>query len=78
MLIEGFLILYCQKLNGLPWGSMLLNHKCSGIEAVLKVILSNKFAKNYAQVMKFSLLCFPLKFPDTLTSIRQIKGIKGS
>jgi len=57
---------------------MLLNHKCLGIEAVLEVILSNKFAKNYAQVMKFSLLCFSLKFPDILTSIRQIKGTKGS
>lgn len=61
-----------------PIGSMLLNHKCLGIEAVLEVILSNKFAKNYAQVMKFSLLCFSLKFPDILTSIRQIKGTKGS
>lgn len=53
-----------------PIGSMSLNHKCLGIGAVLEVILSSKFAKNYAQVIKFSLLCFSLKFPDILTSIR--------
>lgn len=51
-----------------PTGSMSLNHKCLGIGAVFEVILSSKFAKNYAQVMKFSLLCFSLKFPDILTS----------
>lgn len=61
-----------------PIESTSLNHKFLGTGAVLEVTLSNKFAKNYAQVMKFSLLCFSLMLPDIPTSIRQIKGTKGS
>ena len=61
-----------------PIESTSLNHKFLGTGAVLEVILSNKFTKHYAQVMKFSLLCFSLTLPDIPTSIRRIKGTKGS